>query len=256
MWKILLLVLALTGMVAPARAIDYTDLWWIPTESGWGVNFVQSDGYIFATAFIYAADGTPTWISAEMERAVDGSFSGPAYANTGPYYGAAAYAQANVTSTRVGTASFTPLAPAYGVFAYNVFNVAVSKNIQRESLIPSPLDGAYIGGLTETRTGCDLAARNGISHWYAEIHVDQNASGLIQLAVPVENSVYCTIVGTVEQTGRISHVDAAHYVCDDGLDTTANLSELKSTSIGIEGRWLARDATGCLQDVSFSAVRK
>jgi hypothetical protein len=36
-----------------ARAVDYTDLWWVPAESGWGVNLVQSDTVLFVTFIIY-----------------------------------------------------------------------------------------------------------------------------------------------------------------------------------------------------------
>ena len=48
-----LLFLPLAG-----KAADYTDIWYLPAESGWGVNMVQSDNFIFATFFIYGP-GTP-----------------------------------------------------------------------------------------------------------------------------------------------------------------------------------------------------
>ena len=38
------------------RAADYTDLWWIPAESGWGVKVVQTDNFMFLTFFIYGED--------------------------------------------------------------------------------------------------------------------------------------------------------------------------------------------------------
>ncbi|HEY8242863.1 MAG TPA: hypothetical protein VII68_05335, partial [Casimicrobiaceae bacterium] len=57
-------------LATPARAIDpdYSDIWWGPAgaETGWGVNFAQSPGFIFATFFIYAIDGKQQWVSAEM----------------------------------------------------------------------------------------------------------------------------------------------------------------------------------------------
>jgi hypothetical protein len=34
----------------PAQADDYTDIWWAGSaEDGWGVNFIQSQDFIFAT---------------------------------------------------------------------------------------------------------------------------------------------------------------------------------------------------------------
>jgi hypothetical protein len=48
------ILLSLT-IVRPAAAVDYTDLWVSQSELGWGVNFDQSDTFIFATFFIYDA---------------------------------------------------------------------------------------------------------------------------------------------------------------------------------------------------------
>ena len=35
----------------PAAGADWTDIWWAVPEVGWGVNFVQSDRFIFATFY-------------------------------------------------------------------------------------------------------------------------------------------------------------------------------------------------------------
>ena len=55
-------VIALLTSVANA-VTNYTDMWFNPSESGWGVNFTQDyNGPIFATFFVYAASGSPTWV--------------------------------------------------------------------------------------------------------------------------------------------------------------------------------------------------
>ena len=41
------------ALVRPAAAVDYTDIWFLPSEGGWGVNLVQSNQFIFATFFVY-----------------------------------------------------------------------------------------------------------------------------------------------------------------------------------------------------------
>src|ERR1043166_810025 len=48
---------------------DQSDLWWNPDESGWGIQFVQRGSTIFATMFVYDANGNPTWYTATMEGA-------------------------------------------------------------------------------------------------------------------------------------------------------------------------------------------
>src|SRR5207253_3028829 len=41
---------------------DYTDLWWNPNESGWGLNLVQHPWRaIFGVWYTYDLDGTRTW---------------------------------------------------------------------------------------------------------------------------------------------------------------------------------------------------
>ena len=43
-------------------AIDYSDLWWNPNESGWGLNVVQhASRNIFAVWFTYDANASPRW---------------------------------------------------------------------------------------------------------------------------------------------------------------------------------------------------
>jgi hypothetical protein len=63
-----------------------TDMWWDPTESGWGASFVQhGSGNIFGTFFIYASDGTATWYvmpGGQWTTALE--FHGDVYQTRGP----------------------------------------------------------------------------------------------------------------------------------------------------------------------------
>ena len=93
---------------------NYTDLWWNPEQSGWGLNIVQHpDNAIFATWFEYDEDGRPgwyvvpdgTWSAADQNRNfANHFFNGPVYRTSGPTGGAVDAAQ--VTRTLVGTAAF------------------------------------------------------------------------------------------------------------------------------------------------------
>ncbi len=56
---------------------NYTDLWWNPEESGWGINFTHQGEILFATLFTYGADGEPDWFAMSRgERQEDGSYLG------------------------------------------------------------------------------------------------------------------------------------------------------------------------------------
>jgi len=256
MWKRLLLILALTGAIAPAYATDYTDLWWIPAESGWGVNFTHSDNFIFATMFVYEVDGTPTWVVAELTRTPVGTYFGPVFATTGPYFGATPYDRTLLTSPQVGTATFRPAGPATGDFDYSVRNVFVSKIIQRQTMVPAALEGVYFGGLGMTLTGCDDPERNRINYTYASFFVDRYSANEIQIDVGSDSGWNCAFRGTLVQEGMVNQVPEATYTCNDGLRVIGTVSELRRTSLGIEGRWSAPVSEGCRQDVSFSGVRR
>lgn len=46
----------------PVPAFDYSDLWWNPSESGWGFNIIQhSSNVIFAVMYTYQAPNRPMW---------------------------------------------------------------------------------------------------------------------------------------------------------------------------------------------------
>jgi len=254
--RLLLLILALTGAVAPAYATIYTDIWWIPAESGWGVNFVQTDDFIFATTYIYDVDHSPIFVTANLYLASNGNYTGDVIVSTGSWYGAPTWDNSVVTRQVAGTATFRPTSPSTGNFSYKVFDTFVSKDIQRQNLVAPALDGTYVGALRIDVTGCVFPERNALTYSFADIDVVQPAPGSLRIAVPIESGLLCTFTGPLTQTGNINHMTDAAYVCDNGRSVTANLSELKSTSLGIEGRWHAVIDGGCSEFVTFSGVRK
>ena len=84
---------------------DHTDIWWNPAESGWGLNLVQHGaGPIFATWFVYGADGNPEWYVIPGGRWTSRvQFTGASYRTSGPDI-AGTFDPSKVTRTQVGTA--------------------------------------------------------------------------------------------------------------------------------------------------------
>src|SRR3954447_4143778 len=87
MWQRILLVMLL-GIAPRAEAVNYTDIWYNPSENGWGVNLVQSDAFMFATFFIYGPTGDPTWYTANLTRDASGNFNGGLFGTKGTYFAA------------------------------------------------------------------------------------------------------------------------------------------------------------------------
>src|SRR4051812_13169103 len=83
---------------------DATDIWLNPAESGWGLNLIHQGDTIFATLYVYGADGQPKWYFASGLTGGGDSYSGALYESTGPWFGGAFNASA-VQTRQVGTMS-------------------------------------------------------------------------------------------------------------------------------------------------------
>ena len=68
-------------------AFDYTDLWWNPEESGWGMTITHQYGVMFLAWYVYDGTGKPVWYVAS-DCVVYGSMCfGTLYRTTGPPLG-------------------------------------------------------------------------------------------------------------------------------------------------------------------------
>lgn len=246
----------------PARADDYTDIWWAAggTESGWGVNIIQSQDFIFATFFVYAPapapNKTPIWYAGNLTRQSDGSFSGGLYQTTGTGLDKP-WNPADNSATQVGNATFTPTSTTTATLTYNVGGTIVNKNIARQTLTAISLGGSYYGTAVVKLSNCTNPANNGQQIYDVDPVVSQTASVLqIQVTLPLTSGTdTCTFSGAYAQEGLLFRIPNATYVCTpSGVNTSATLYEIKATSIGIEGRWTAANAGGCQEDATFSAV--
>jgi hypothetical protein len=247
---------ALFLQAIPVRAEDYTDIWWKAggTESGWGVNLVQSQDVIFATFFVHgpAPSTTEYWYVATLERS-GGTFAGDLYQTTGTGIGAP-WSAADRSATKVGSATFAPTSSTTGTITYNVGTTVVTKSIARQTLSGIALGGSYIGSAIVRSSGCSSA---GSQPFDIDPVVTQTTGGEMQIALTF-GSETCTMQGVYAQEGLLFRIPVAAYVCKNGstttVNTTATVYEMKATSIGLEGRWAAPDVNGCTESASFSAV--
>ena len=123
---------SLAGYLSP---IDYTDLWFNPNESGWGLNIVQHPSRnIFAVWFTYDAGGSPRWyvIPGGTWHATTNSLTAAMYQTTGPAGSAATFDPSLVKVAPVGNVTITFSDANHGTFAYSVNGVLGSKAITRQ----------------------------------------------------------------------------------------------------------------------------
>lgn len=238
---------------------DYTDSWYLgPTEAGWGVNFTQTDNFIFATLFIYGpgTPGQPTWYTAQMTWDGSSQFVGGLYATTGTYY-ANAWNANNSSNTQVGTASFTPSTQNnyQGVLTYTVNGVGtITKNITRLTLTPINLTANYVGAQSGTYSNCTDPAQNRNYQDVFSAQIGQSGANITMTFVypRAQTPLTCTLSGAAVQNGNIYRIPNATYTCSSGLQTTASVTDLRATPLGFEGQFGATSVGGgCREAARF-----
>jgi hypothetical protein len=113
--------------------VNYTDLWWNPSESGWGAAITHQYGVMFLAWFVYDESGKPVWYVAtncSVNAAGDGC-AGTLFRTTGPPFGPT-FDPARVQAVPVGTASLSFSDPNNGTLAYTVNGTSGIKAITRQ----------------------------------------------------------------------------------------------------------------------------
>ncbi|HYC37782.1 MAG TPA: hypothetical protein VEC19_15245 [Usitatibacter sp.] len=171
------------------------DMWFIPSESGWGLNVIEQGDTLFATLFVYDAQRRPRWYVAsslaQQGDATDGSvtYSGPLHSNTGPYFGTA-FNPSAVGGRQVGQMSFRARADGTGELAYSVDNVQVTKTVQRFAFHKQNFSGTYLGSYEHDRQ--------------AEIAIDDSGTEFrMQLVDLYGGAGTCTFVAPYMQLGSL-----------------------------------------------------
>jgi len=90
------------GSASHFSGTNVSDLWWNPTQSGWGIQLSQQFGTIFATWFVYDEQRRPTWLTIPAMQATNFPYSGDVYATTGPP-STGPFDPSKVVATKVGT---------------------------------------------------------------------------------------------------------------------------------------------------------
>jgi len=115
-----------------ALATNYTDLWWRPDESGWGINFSHQGDIVFATWFTYDGQGKPWWLIAELHRTAGNVYAGAVLTVAGPPFNSVPWSASPIVDTEVGSATVTFIDGNAATFANTVNGMAQTKSITRQ----------------------------------------------------------------------------------------------------------------------------
>ena len=232
---------------------NFSDLWWVPSESGWGANISQQSDTMFVTIFVYGPSGQPIWFVATLDylfAAPDGSlvWSGDLYQTAGAWFGTT-WNPSLYTSQKVGTATFRAALVAQATLTYSVDGIVVTKQIERQLLRNNDNSGSYYGGTTDVSRNCINPLLNNVrTEDEGSLSITQ-VGPLITIHAPT-----CTFVGTYSQQGQIGRADTT-YVCTNGAVGSVTFFDMHVETSGVVGRYTGRDPI-CQFDGNIGGYRK
>ena len=260
MLKRLVFITMLVLAAARAEALEFTDVYFSPSEPGWGAFLVQSDTFQFMAFFIYGPDGKPTWYTAELTNDGTGNYTGTLYAITGTYF-ANPWQGYNYSSA--GTASFKPTDIYHATLTYTVTGVGtVTKAVQRQTLTPYVFAGDYSGSMSGSISGCTDPAQNDPAfrgrYGLAVTQVGDTSATLTFSFADVNHSgIVCTVSGPLTHLGRLYQLNA-QLSCtgpgQGGNPHSVTIDSLHPTGQGIEGHLTGSTGGGCAVSLHFAAV--
>ena len=267
--SVLLLLSGAALAQTPSTSRDYSNLWFVESESGWGMNVIHQERILFVTLFIYGGDRKPTWLvgPAVTYSSTDSSgaeiYTGDLYATTGTPFNTAAFDPASVTVTRVGTITFTGRSNGTASVAYTVEGGGagtgtVTKNVARQTWAGTNIGAStYFGGVDLVNSACTPASDNGPIRRRADISLTISGTSLtLQFTMLNSNGTAdetCRLQGTYTQTGRSGN-STGTIQCPVGTNVgTYSLSGIGANPAGFHARFTA--TTNCTTSGNIGGVK-
>ncbi|HEX4523776.1 MAG TPA: hypothetical protein VH704_09680 [Casimicrobiaceae bacterium] len=250
------LLAAASFLAPPAQSTsfgtDQSDLYYIPAESGWGVQLVQRGSVIFATMFVFGADNTATWYVATLNFVSGSTWTGDLYTGTGPYFGTVPFNPLNVVGRKAGTMTWVAQTLGTGTLSYVADGVAVTKNVIRQTLVVDDYSGTYMGAFHFTTTACTDPSNNGSGEIpLLTITITQTGQS-ISIGISILGVAGITISGMLSQSGQFGAV-LGTYTDTTGDSGTASVSALNVQTNAIAGTFSQSSAIEGCQTVGYFA---
>ncbi|CAN5323361.1 hypothetical protein BH11PSE11_BH11PSE11_28820 [soil metagenome] len=115
-----------------ATPANFSGLWWIEAESGWGMSLTQRGGAIFMAWYTYDATGAPVWYVMSNCAFTGTGCSGDIYSVTGGVPLTSPWNTNGRTVAKVGSGTFAFANASSGSFTFTLNGVAGVKNITRQ----------------------------------------------------------------------------------------------------------------------------
>lgn len=253
--------LALASLM-PAHALaantwgtDYSDLWWNPDESGWGVNLAHQGDTIFMTLFVYGDANTVKWYVGPAMAYRNGpegtEFTGSLYETTGAFIGRD-FNATEVAERLVGSTTIVFPPGLQARLHYTVDEVTQTKWIQRQTFRANDLSGRYIGATIGRTANCGAGA--GVFERESHLAVSQ-AGTTIVIQETGDGVAGCTYSGFYTQSGRMGSV-AGTVSCANGRQGTFSAYEAEAGHQSFTARYSADYGGGCTESGRLGGMKR
>jgi hypothetical protein len=226
-----------TSVAHAASTTNFSDQWWVPTESGWGASVLQQSNTLFIDLMVYGADGKPTWFVATASLQTtppEGHvvFVGDLYATTGPYYGAT-FNPSSVTLRKAGTLTFDAATATNATMSYTVDGTPVVKNVTRQTWSYESLGGTYAA---MWKYSCGGTPAFPLDWGFAETVIRHNADNTVTMSVTRPfywDEVQHDFRGNYSQSGHLGQIAGDLVAPDFGSIT---IVDIEKTAAGFTSR--------------------
>ena len=200
----------------PRRSTNFSDLWWTPAESGWGVNVAQQADVMFLTFYVFGPTGQPILVHGAARRpgTADRRFHAvlrqpvpverAVLRRPVRHFGCA-------NTSHVGSASFRATSTTAATLTYVVGNVTV---VKADRALPAA-HGQLHRRLSRRNVGRHVALRAERSN-NGFVSEESGAFTVAHVGTVMEiRSPGCTYTGSFQQQGQVSRFDG-NYTCTNG----------------------------------------
>jgi hypothetical protein len=244
--------LAWCALANPAFATKYQDIWWNANESGWGLNITQQGDILFATWYVQAQDGSPTWFTSVARKGSGETFSGGVSTARGPWFGGP-WNPAAVSAQTLGNATFTFPDSRTLQLSYSAGGANVNKTLTRFTYGALRVAGDFYGTDLGQPSGCANNDRYFATSIFRVATSGTNAISIVQETPSAAGSATCTLTGSYSQAGTTLEA-SGNYTCSSGASGTWRARDGIFTDDAFALRITSQNGS-CRLDATFAGAR-
>lgn len=231
---------------------DFTDGWWVPTESGWGMNVLHQGGTMALMFYVFNEQSEPVWYLgvATLDPAT-GAFAGPLSLHSGTNLTEAVFGPIPRSARTVGVINFAPTSAYTALVSYTIGTVTINKSMERFTFTPIDFAGNFVASVVGTQSQC---AAPGGNFERTQVATATLAGGQMQLVLG-DTVGYCTFSGVLTQRGQMGEMRNGGFTCTSGQSGAVTVDEWSVNRNGMTARYSKRSGN-CVEQGLIAGARR